>query len=204
MFSATCRCFKRLNTNYWNLQPYTNISRSNSFQGLYPYLLEMVTLSCCQNCLEHGTSEVIYDRDGEGNPSRKTSDNNVKRNLSLATDFSFPVYGFYGQEWYSKYFGYVPLVDVVGTVFFTKKPDYSTIQGNALLASVLSIMPFLAITMIFAYIAGVIMWALVSSGIIWRMNLIQCLHHSPFTCKVCDLLQMARTSFPEPRTTRKE
>ena len=123
----------------------------------------MVTLACCQTCLEHGTSNINYFQDGEGNPSIKTSDINVKSSVSLSTDFSFPVYGFNGQEWYSKYYGYAAIVDVVGTVFFTKKPDYSLTQGNALLGAVISIMPFLAIAMIFAYIAGVIIWALVST-----------------------------------------
>ena len=122
----------------------------------------MVTLACCQTCLEHGTSEVNYFQDGEGNPSIKTSDIEVKRGVSLSTDFSFPVYGFNGQKWYSKYYGFAGIVDAVGTVFFTKKPDYSLTQGNALLDSVMSILPFLAIAIIFAYIAGVIIWALVS------------------------------------------
>ena len=122
----------------------------------------MVTLSCCQNCLEHGTSEVIYDRDGEGNPALRDSDIDVKRKLSLSTDFSFPVYGFDGQERYSKYYGYAAVVEVVGTVFFTKKPEYGSTQGFALLEAVISIFPLLAIAVVFAYIAGVIMWALVS------------------------------------------
>ena len=122
----------------------------------------MVTLSCCQTCLEHGTSEIDYFHDGEGNPSLRSSDIDVKRSLSLKTDFSFPVYGFNGQTTYSKYYGFATIVEVVGTAFFTKKPDYSLTQGNALLDSVMSIVPFLAIAVIFAYIAGVILWALVS------------------------------------------
>ena len=123
----------------------------------------MVTLACCQTCLEHGTSEIDYFRDGQGNPSIKTSDINVKSNLTLATDLSFPIYGFDGQEWYSKYYGYVPIVPIVGTVFFGKKPDYSLTQGKALLQSVLPVIPFLVITVLFAYTAGVIIWALVST-----------------------------------------
>jgi hypothetical protein len=111
--------------------------------------------------LEHGTTDIDYFHDGEGRPSEKASDIDVKRNLTLNTDYSFPVYGFPGQSAYSKYYGYAGIVEVVGTVFFTLKPD-SSLQGNALLASVLSIMPFLAIAVVFAYIAGVIMWALVS------------------------------------------
>ena len=126
----------------------------------------MVTLSCCQNCLEHGTSEVDYFHDGLGNNPEKDSDIDVKRNLTLETDYSFPVYGYNGQATYSKYYGFASIVDIVGTVFFTLKPDYSVTQGKVLLASVMSIVPFLAIAVIFAYIAGVIMWALVSS-IVW-------------------------------------
>ncbi len=123
----------------------------------------MVTLSCCQNCLEHGTSEVDYFHDGLGNAAERDSDISVKRSLDLKTDFSFPVYGYKGQNAYMRYYGFASIVEVVGTVFFTLKPDYSVSQGNALMASVMSIMPFLAIAVIFAYIAGVIMWALVSS-----------------------------------------
>ncbi|XP_028392900.1 uncharacterized protein LOC114517402 [Dendronephthya gigantea] len=160
LYVATCRCSKRLTTNYWNIQPYTNISRENYFQGFFPHLLNMVTLACCQTCLEHGTSEIDYFRDGQGNPSIRTSDIDVKRNLTLATDFSFPIYGFEGQESYSKYYGYSPIVQIVGTVFFVKKPDYSLTQGKALLQSVLPVLPFIAITVLFAYIAGVIIWAL--------------------------------------------
>lgn len=121
----------------------------------------MVTLYCCQYCLEHGTTDIDYFHDGGGNSSEKMSDIDVKRNVILETDYSFPVYGFFGQAIYNKYFGYAAMVDVVGTVFFTRKPDASE-QAAALLTSIMSIMPFLAITIIFAYIAGVIMWALVS------------------------------------------
>ena len=121
----------------------------------------MVTLYCCQNCLEHGTTNIDYFHDGEGKHSEKESDIDVKRNLSLKTDYSFPVYGFYGQVIYAKYYGYAAIVDVVGTVFFALKPD-SSVQGAALFTSVLSIMPFLAFTVVFAHIAGVIIWVLVS------------------------------------------
>ena len=123
----------------------------------------MVTLSCCQNCLEHGTSEVDYFHDGLGNAAERDSDIGVKRSLSLKTDFSFPIYGYNGQTTYMKYYGYATIVEVVGTVFFTLKPDYSVTQAKVLMAAVTSIFPFLAIALMFAYIAGVIMWALVSS-----------------------------------------
>ena len=160
--SATCRCHKTFRTNYWNLQPYVNISGLNKNRGLFPHLLDLVTLSCCQYCLEHGTTDIDYFHDGNSNPSERLSDIDVKRNVVLETDYSFPVYGYFGQEVYNKYYGYAAIVDVVGTVFFTRKPEASE-QANALLASIFSIMPFLAITVIFAYIAGVIMWFLVST-----------------------------------------
>ena len=160
--SATCRCHKTLKTNYWNIQPYVNVTGDNRNRGFFPHLLDMVTLYCCEYCLEHGTTDIDYFHDGKGDPSEKVSDIDVKRNVILETDYSFPVYGFFGQTIYNKYFGYAAIVDVVGTVFFTRKPDASE-QATALLASIMSIMPFLAITIIFAYIAGVIMWALVST-----------------------------------------
>ena len=122
----------------------------------------MVTFSCCQNCLEHGTSEVDYFHDGHGNAPVRDSDMSVKTNLSLGTDFSFPVYGFAGQTTYMKYYGYATIVEIVGSVFFTLKPDYSLTQGGVLFDAVLTIVPFLAISVLFAYIAGVILWALVS------------------------------------------
>ena len=162
--SATCRCHKTLTTNFWKYIPYVNVSGHNTDRGFFPYLLDMVTLSCCQNCLEHGTTDIDYFHDGEGRPSEKASDIDVKRNLTLNTDYSFPVYGFPAQSAYSKYYGYAGIVEVVGTVFFTLQPD-SSLQGNILLTSVLSIMPFLAIAVVFAYIAGVIMWALVSKNV---------------------------------------
>jgi hypothetical protein len=114
--------------------------------------------------LEHGTTDIDYFHDGEGRPSEKSSDIDVKRKLTLNTDYSFPIYGFFGQTVYSKYYGYASIVDVVGTVFFTLKPD-SSVQTQALLTSVLSILPFLAIAVVFAYLAGVIIWALVSKKI---------------------------------------
>jgi hypothetical protein len=126
----------------------------------------MVTLSCCQNCLEHGTSEVDYFHDGVGNPSERYSDIGVKRAVDLRTDFTFPIYGYNGQTQFMKYYGFATVVDVVGTVFFTIKPDYSLTQAGVLLDAVLTIMPFLALAVIFAYIAGVVMWALVSNVIL--------------------------------------
>lgn len=162
VFVATCRCFKTLSTNYWNYEPYTNVSKSNPNGGFFPYLLDMVTLSCCQTCLEHGTSEVDYFKDGEGNAAEKSSDIAVKGSLTLETDYSFPMYGYNGQTEYSRYYGFAGMVQAVGTVFFTLKPDYSAQQSNALIQSIWSIMPFLAIAVLLAIIAGIIMWALVS------------------------------------------
>ena len=123
----------------------------------------MVTLSCCQTCLEHGTSEVDYLKDGEGNAAEKSSDIAVKRALTLETDYSFPMYGYKGQTEYSRYYGFAAMMEAVGTVFFTLKPDYSEQQSNALTQSIFSIVPFLAIAVLLANIAGIIMWGLVSS-----------------------------------------
>ncbi|XP_028409028.1 uncharacterized protein LOC114531613 isoform X2 [Dendronephthya gigantea] len=160
LYVATCRCHKILTTNYWNFNPYTNVSVRNSYFGFIPYLLDMVTFSCCQNCLEHGTSEVDYFHDGQGKAPARDSDISVKTNITLSTDFSFPVYGFKGQTTYMKYYGYASIIETVGSVFFTLKPDYSLTQGGVLFDAVLTIVPFLAISVIFAYIAGVILWAL--------------------------------------------
>ena len=160
--SATCRCFKNLTTNYWNYPPYTNISRKNLAGGFFPYFLNVVTLACCQTCLEHGNSEVNYVQDGEGNVALKLSDIAVKRSITQNTDFSFPVHGFKGQTAYIRIYGFASIVETVGTVFFALKPDYSSISSKALFESIMIIFPFLAITVILASMAGIIMWALVS------------------------------------------
>ena len=176
-----------LTTNYWNYQPYANVSSENPKGGFFPYLLDMVTLSCCQNCLEHGTSEVDYFHDGLGNAPERDSDINVKRELNLETDFSFPIYGYYGQTQYMKYYGFAAIVEIVGTVFFTLKPDYSLSQGSILLESAMSVVPFLAIAVLFAFIAGVIMWALVSN----RIDLLGC----------CEVLKRGNVSVVDREST---
>ena len=74
--------------------------------------------------------------------------------------YSFPVYGWKWQEFYSAYYRYIPLVESPGLAFITiDKKGLSPSQR--LINEVFATWPYLLITTLLAALAGIVIWFLV-------------------------------------------
>lgn len=74
IYSETCRCAKRLTTNWIQLEPYV-IKRNSSDKmpgGLLSPFVDDMAVTCCQFCKTHGESYVDYEFNGEGGPAMQS------------------------------------------------------------------------------------------------------------------------------------
>ena len=85
-FLDTCRCHKRLTTNYRLFPPYVNqfplthtgnISVEN-MTGMLPQILNDLIVTCCQTCASHGESFVDFMYNGTNGEAKQESERNMK------------------------------------------------------------------------------------------------------------------------------
>lgn len=85
-FLDTCRCHKRLTTNYRLFPPYVNqfplthtgnISVEN-MTGMLPQILDDLIVTCCQTCASHGESFVDFMYNGTNGEAKQESERNMK------------------------------------------------------------------------------------------------------------------------------
>lgn len=85
-FLDTCRCHKRLTTNYRLFPPYVNqfplthngnISVEN-MTGMLPQILNDLIVTCCQTCASHGESFVDFMYNGTDGEAKQESERNMK------------------------------------------------------------------------------------------------------------------------------
>ena len=83
-----------------------------------------------------------------------------KLNFVFALNFSFPVYGWKWQDYYSAEYRYIPLVESPGVAFIIiEKEGFSPSQR--LVNEVFATWPYLVITTLLAALAGIVIWFLV-------------------------------------------
>ena len=65
VFTETCRCRRRLTTNWRNFPPYVNVTSLNDIGVIIPKLLVQVVDQCCGWCREHNRSVYIQAPDSD-------------------------------------------------------------------------------------------------------------------------------------------
>lgn len=115
---------------------------------------------CCGHCDEHGETILDFKTNGRKQPSSHNSSRQLLEGVDLNTDFTFPVFGHKEQDSYKGGFGYTPVIESAGVAFIVY-PEVSTTQVT-LFRSMIRCLPVLVLPIVTAYIAGVIIWFLVS------------------------------------------
>ena len=122
-----------------------------------PILITELVKKCCGNCSKgHGTSNVIYS-------IPKASLDEVKESIAGidTVHMSFPINGKEtDDEYQGKY--YRPLFSSPGVAVLVMSEDPNE-SAKAMLQSVISAWPVLLLTLVMAWLSGIVMWTLVST-----------------------------------------
>lgn len=176
VFLETCRCPKYLRANWWVFPPYTNISNPASPSGIFFIVTRQVLDEMCGICRNgHGHTEFCYEegcakkrrRRSTGNSYQKNSLQAVSTNIGDDVELSFPIQGNKYITTYAGVFPYISVVDAPGSAYFTVKsvPSTAEVVVNAAIAC----LPMVLLMTLLAWIAGIVIWILVSCRIgIWR------------------------------------
>ena len=157
----TCRCKKRLSTNWKEFPPYVSL-QDGKVAGIFPSVLEQVAVSCCGSCASHGKSYVDFRFNGMNKAAQQLIDKDFKSNISHKTDLSFPAYGYTWQETYATSYGYKSIIESPGVAFVVNTEKDSSSTKSPIVFSLVASLPILACTVILIYAAGVIIWLMVS------------------------------------------
>lgn len=115
---------------------------------------------CCGHCLDPNQTVLDFGTNGKNEPSAKNSSRKLLEEMDELTDFTFPVFGHNDQDSYKGGFGYTPVIESAGVAFIVY-PDVSTSQ-TTMFQAMINCLPVFILPMVTAYIAGVLIWCLVS------------------------------------------
>ena len=123
----------------------------------------------CGTCSNgHGNTEFCYEEGCDKRRRRRSSSNNYQKNSlqSVSTtigenvEISFPVQGNKFMTTYAGVFPYISVVDAPGSAYFTVKNVPST--AEVVVQASLACLPMVALMTCLAWIAGIIIWIIVS------------------------------------------
>ena len=114
---------------------------------------------CCGHCLDRNQTVLDFKTNGKNEPSTKNSSRRLLEELDESTDFTFPVYGHKDQDSYKGGFGYTPVIESAGVAFIV--PEVFTTQ-TTMFRALLNCLRVFIVPLVTAYIAGIIIWCLVS------------------------------------------
>ena len=124
--------------------------------------LNNMVLHCCGDCRNgHGTSFVDYNLDGNNNPSRKSTEEEMRISIDSNTDLSLPVYGFSDQRRYMNRFRFVPIVESPGAAFIVTREGMKS--KSSIEHLVYGCGPLLLFNIMAICLTGLLMWILVCS-----------------------------------------
>lgn len=126
-------------------------------------MIKEMTHECCQTCRAHNESVVEFNTSRDGTPAHKRNEDELKTNISDDVDFSFPLYGTKEQKTYTGGFGYRALVETPGIVYVVNI-DTGEDEGPhmTIIRSLVGCLPYMLLTVLLAYLAGFVLWLLVS------------------------------------------
>ena len=119
-------------------------------------------VTCCESCRSHGTSFTDFSHNGLNKNPMRELEIDLKRNLAHHTDFTFPIYGFHGQERFAKEYGYHGVVDSPGIAHVVNTKTGESI-ATKMFKNIIGSWPPVALAFLLTYIAGVAIWVVVSS-----------------------------------------
>ena len=148
-------------TNWWPSPPYVSVTINRKPGGIFGALLEDMFVSVCGSCRNgHGKTVVNFKTNGKGDTALKVGQNDVINDIDDITEISFPVNGLVDDSAYLKEYAFLPIVKSPGVAFLTlaKKRNSRSVA----LYAVLNCWPLVVLSFTLAYIAGFLIWILVS------------------------------------------
>eukprot|EP00794_Sanderia_malayensis_P003191 gene3191-3663_t len=139
-------CSGEFKAAWWSRRPYLANSSSQEPVGLFKDILSEVVVSCCNNC-------SLLSFVGPYNGSFHVEEA-IEGNTTV--DFGCPLYGSPDQTLFRGY-PFMSVVEAPGIAFFVKNRQE---KENAVLGSLGSSWPILAITFLLACLSGIIIWFL--------------------------------------------
>jgi len=158
--SETCHCLGRLSTSWRRYAPYVNFTEDGKPGQIIPLVLQSMVKECCGHCRDPNQTVLDFGTNGRNESSTKNSSRKLLEEMDELTDFAFPVYGHKDQDSYKGGFGYTPVIESAGVAFIVY-PEVSTTQ-TTMFHMLLNCLPVFILPIVTAYIAGVIIWCLVS------------------------------------------
>ena len=158
--SETCQCKQKFSTSWRRYEPYANVTEDSEPGQIIPVVLQSMVDECCGNCSAYERVRLDFKKNGKNTPALRNSSRELLESLDQETDFTFPVYGFNGQDRYKGGYGYIPVIESAGVAFIVY-PQKSSNQ-NTMYDLMISCLPVLVLPIITACVSGMIIWALVS------------------------------------------
>lgn len=155
--SETCRCPKKVYTNWASYPPYVNSSSDGLLGGIFgSFFLDMITDVCgtCPN--GHGATHVNLESGVTGFPAKKETPNEVKSSISDENHLSFPVIDYVNEDHI-----YVEIVQSPGIALITLRETRDGKNG-VLMNTVFNCWPIVIMCMAMCSLAAVIIWFNVS------------------------------------------
>ena len=156
--SETCACPEFFKVNWYSEEPY---------EQMFTRIVQMFVNEMCSPCVNsYGPTTLCnYDSCG-GTPrhrkrsNRKNSPGELTSDIGTNFEVSYPVQGNKYVTSYAGVFPYISVVDAPGSAYFTVKNVPST--ADVVVNTSIGCIPVIFLMLLFAYIAGIIIWYLVS------------------------------------------
>lgn len=85
----------------------------------------------------------------------------LRSNIGNPTDFFFPMYGFKDQTHFAEQFGYQGIVESPGMTYIVNTNSQDDMP-KTILVNIASCWPVVMLAMAFTYLAGILIWTVVS------------------------------------------
>jgi len=123
-----------------------------------PELIDNMTSQCCQDC-DGQISIVDYYSNADGTPGFKDSREDLRTNISEEIDFTFPILGSPKDKKYPGGFAFVPVVETSIREYVNYDYNFTDRDESYIMGTLLGLF---IISTSMCFIAGFIMWLLVS------------------------------------------
>ena len=164
IFIVTCRCPRKIYTNYHINPPYTRLvgSRGNTtFTGIFPEFLKMIVDAVCTGCRSYSRSVIVYNQTLTGHPSMKVRARDVKLSIK-GSQLSFPLFGKFDVEMFQGQHPYVGIVESQGSAMIVPLVKVKTVGFMAILKSITNAWSVMLIAVLIASLVGWMFWFFVS------------------------------------------
>ena len=159
----TCNCDRNIYVNWYEKAPfvYTTTNNKISNSSLFPPIIEDIFKSVCGSCKDYKHPVFYYYKSYTGENPHKSSEFELKRDISKDVDISVPIYGREGRNFIDNSV-LITVAKSSGCSLIVRRGRDKRMELNTMVKSVLLVWPILVITCLIGAIAGALVWLIVS------------------------------------------